>query len=130
MTLYLKLGGRPVFAQAVRTCLRLTCTDTGQSTEAAFTEAWKADLLEFLIYLYGGAPYYEGPLAADLFAPICPDHGAFDHFIDRLVAALMGERKTVKLETRLRLVLETIRPKVFGETPVSFNRFAPGGALA
>jgi len=114
MTLYLKMGGRPAIERAVRHLERRLLADERLTTDlgVAPDRFAPSDFAEFLIYLFGGAPFYEGPSVRTLFRPYCRCDATFDMFVDHLATVLIAQRLPVRLETELRLTMETIRPRV------------------
>ena len=113
MTLYLKLGGRPTFQEAIETLERRLKQDGKFSQPHGGHVLPNADeLCEFLIFLFGGAPFYDGMPIDRVLRPLRLDDTRYDRFVDHVVIALTGGRPSVRNETQLRVVMEHIRPHV------------------
>lgn len=117
MTLYLKMGGRPAIEEAVQHLERRLQADASLSRHGPIKQNSLAqdDLAEFLIYLFGGAPYYSGLPVSVLFRPYCRCDATYDSFVDHLSAVLIAQRLPPLVETELRLAMETIRPRVLAQ---------------
>ena len=112
MTLYLKLGGRPGISRAVEGLLeRLRKDRTGRADHELDVEQ-RTDLTEFLIFLSGGAPFYDGRPIASLLSHFCPNDAAFDRMVDLLAEAAIGQERSIRVEAELRLMMEHIRAHV------------------
>ncbi|MEO9527864.1 Clp protease ClpP [Roseibium sp.] len=120
MTLYMKLGGRKAIMQAMPALhARLDkdpCFDI-----ATFRQEFERsdDLTEFLIFLSGGAPFYDGKPVADLLSPICTGEDVYIRFVDHLVAVLFTERSTEDEKDALRQLMDQLRPQVLDPKPVA-----------
>ncbi|ADZ70239.1 hypothetical protein [Polymorphum gilvum] len=114
MTLYLTLGGRPAIRQAVAAVLTEPMPEAGGGTVPAAAATAADDLTEFLVFLFGGAPIYEGPPISHTLAPYCADPGGYDRFVDRLARHLVGRNLPVRVEAELRVLLERVRRHVVG----------------
>jgi hypothetical protein len=120
MTLYMKLGGRKTIMQAMPCLLsRLDqdpCFNLGRFRQEM---GGSDDLTEFLVFLSGGAPFYDGRPICDLLSPICTDKEVYARFVDHLVAVLLGSRTETGDETELRQLMDKIRPHVLAPRPVA-----------
>jgi len=113
MTLYLKLGGRPAFQEAVETLENRLCQDgTFPPSQDGRVLRHSDELCEFLIFLFGGAPFYDGMPIGMVLKPLRLDDVRYDRFVDHVVDALAGSHSTIRNETRMRVALEHIRPHV------------------
>ncbi|GAB4517480.1 MAG: hypothetical protein Tsb0019_17260 [Roseibium sp.] len=118
MTLYMKLGGRKAIMQAMpRLLARLDedpCFDLGPyRREIEHSD----DLSEFLVFLAGGAPAYDGKPVCELLSPICTGDEVYNRFVDHLVAVLFGESPQHDDETDLRQLMDRLRPRVLNPRP-------------
>lgn len=118
MTLYLKIGGRPAFKEA------MTRLEDRLSSDGSFGFAEQGgklsntdDLCEFLIFLSGGAPFYDGSPVAEILGPLRLSDARYDLFVDHLVDVLTGDLRSIRAETELRLVMEHVRPHVVSPPP-------------
>jgi len=118
MTLYMKLGGRKAIMQAMpRLLARLDgdpCFDLGPYRHE-FEHS--DDLTEFLVFLSGGAPVYDGKPVSELLSPICTDKEVYNHFVDHLVAVLFSASAAPGDETELRQLMDRLRPRVLNPKP-------------
>ncbi|MES0809193.1 Clp protease ClpP [Roseibium sp. SCPC15] len=120
MTLYLKLGGRDAIIRVMpRLQARLeqdACFD-----HAGFRKEFEHsdDLTEFLIFLSGGAPFYEGKPVCNLLSPICTCPDVYERFVDHLVAVFFAGRDHHSDEEHLRDLMDRLRPQVLDPKPVS-----------
>lgn len=120
MTLYMKLGGRKAVMQAMpRLKQRLEqdeCFDL-----SGFREEFERsdDLTEFLIFLSGGAPFYDGKPVCELLSPICTCSDLYARFVDHLVGAFFGGKAGTGDETEFRRLLDRLRPQVLSPKPVA-----------
>ncbi|MCV0426425.1 MAG: Clp protease ClpP [Roseibium sp.] len=120
MTLYLKLGGRKAIKRAMpHLQARLEqdpCFDLG-----GFREEFERsdDLTEFLIFLSGGAPFYDGKPICDLLSPICTCSDVYERFVDHLVAVMFGGTYSKSDEASLRDLMNRLRPQVLDPKPVA-----------
>ncbi|MES0881718.1 Clp protease ClpP [Roseibium sp. SCP14] len=120
MTLYLKLGGRDAIIRVMpRLQARLeqdACFDN-----AGFRKEFEHsdDLTEFLIFLSGGAPYYEGKPICSLLSPICTCSDVYERFVDHLVAVFFAGQDDQNDEAHLRELMTRLRPQVLDPKPVS-----------
>ena len=129
MTLYLKLGGRPAFQNAVQKLKNRMLFDgaidrRNQGASLQNTD----DLCEFLIFLSGGAPFYDGQPIAEILSPLCPDDKRYEMFVGHLVDILIADQDNPQTETELRVVMEHIRPHVVSNAPSRPCRPAQGEA--
>ncbi|PVB60930.1 Clp protease ClpP [Labrenzia sp. 011] len=119
MTLYMKLGGRKAIMQAMprlRTRLEQdSCFDLSKFRQEFETSD---DLCEFLTFLSGGAPFYDGKPVAELLTPVCPSQETYQRFVDHLVAVLFDGSASGE-ESVLRDVMERLRPQVLNPKPVA-----------
>ncbi len=120
MTLYIKLGGRRAITQAMpRLQARLE-----QDTRFAFDSFRKEfecsdDLCEFLIFLFGGAPFYDGKPVYELLSPVCTSADVYEQFVDHLVSVFLGSKFSGEDETNLRRLMERLRPQVLSPKPAA-----------
>lgn len=113
MTLYLELGGRTAILNAVSAALAGT-----DATQPGTAE----DFTEFLVFLFGGAPVYEGPALHQTLGSVCRDHAGFDRLADALARALIRSPQTRPLDHDVRRTLEQIRcHAVRGPHPVALS---------
>ncbi len=113
MTLYLELGGRTAILNAVSAALAGT-----DATQPGTAE----DFTELLVFLFGGAPVYEGPALHQTLGPVCRDHTGFDRLADALTRALIRSPQTRPLDHDVRRTLEQIRcHAVRGPHPVALS---------
>ncbi|MDN3719579.1 hypothetical protein QW131_11205 [Roseibium salinum] len=62
----------------------LVSISAGSATDLARSD----DLSEFLIFLCGGAPFYDGEPVSRLLSPLCSSADTYQRFVDHLVAVL------------------------------------------
>ena len=119
MTLYLKLGGREAVVRAMpRLKARLEQDPCFDITR--FREEFEGsdDLTEFLIFLCGGAPFYDGKPVCELLSPICTCSDVYEQFVDHLVIVFFAGNENQCDEAELRQLMETLRPQVLDPKPV------------
>jgi len=120
MTLYLKLGGREAMMKAMpRLRARLEqdpCFDISR-LQKEFERA--DDFTEFLIFLVGGAPFYDGKPISELLSPICTCKDVYERFVDHLVMVLLAGKRSDRDEYDLRQLMTTLRPQVLDPRPVA-----------
>lgn len=112
MTLYIELGGRSVIERAVRQVLNVRLQNTSRPSDVMLphqAELLREDLTEFLIFLFGGAPFYEGPAIHHAFSYICNSHSAFDEVRDMFIEELTPRPQTAGLRPQVHAALEQIR---------------------
>ncbi len=113
MTLYLKLGGRPAFQEAIKTLEnRLYQDGAFRPSQDGHILRHADELCEFLVFLFGGAPFYDGMPIGAVLQPLRLDDSRYDRFVDHVVNALGGNRSSVRNEAQMRVVMEHIRPHV------------------
>ncbi|MBD8875476.1 Clp protease ClpP [Roseibium polysiphoniae] len=116
MTLYMRLGGRPAIVDAVeRLSSRLSHDTSFCDAAKELPEIWREDFSEFLIFLSGGAPFYDSSPISTLLSPLCPTDEAFDVLVDHLAAVLIGRTRSVRLEAEMRLMMEHVRPYIVSD---------------
>ena len=120
MTLYMKLGGRRAIMQAMPRLLSRLEQDPCFHLEDIRGEFERSDdLSEFLIFLAGGAPFYDGKPVCELLSPICTCADVYERFVDHLVSVLLvGPRSSASDETDLRNLMGHLRPQVLDPKPV------------
>lgn len=119
MTLYLKLGGRDAVVRAMpRLQARLEQDPCFDATQFRTEFERSDDLMEFLIFLSGGAPFYDGKSICNLLAPICTCHDVYERFVDHLVMVFFAGRRNKTDEAELRHLMETLRPQVLDPKPI------------
>ncbi len=107
----MRLGGRPAIVDAVeRLSSRLNHDASFSDATKQLPEIWQEDFAEFLIFLSGGAPFYDSSPISTLLSPLCPTDEAFDVLVDHLAAVLIGRTRSVRLEAEMRLMMEHVRP--------------------
>ncbi|MEP3047602.1 MAG: Clp protease ClpP [Roseibium sp.] len=120
MTLYMTLGGRNAIMQAMPVIRNRLQEDPCFDEDGLHTEFTQSgDLCEFLIFLSGGAPIYDGKPFYELLAPLCNGPGLYDRFVDHLIAVLVGNRHTSQDEEHLREIMSNLRPQVLDPKPVA-----------
>ena len=120
MTLYMKLGGRKAIMRAMPHLLARLEQDPC-FTPGSFRQEFERsdDLSEFLIFLSGGAPFYDGKPINALLSPICTCADIYERFVDHLVSVLIGGRPAAGDEADLRQLMERLRPHVLDPKPVA-----------
>ncbi|MEP4768430.1 MAG: Clp protease ClpP [Roseibium sp.] len=120
MTLYITLGGRKAILQAMpQLWTRLEqdpCIDLGE-----FRKEYEqsSDMCEFLVFLSGGAPFYDGKSVYELLSPLLTCTNVYDRFVDHLVVILSSESTTQKYESDLREAMSRLRPQILNPKPVA-----------
>ncbi|MHA7772462.1 globin family protein [Roseibium sp. M-1] len=120
MTLYMKLGGRKAIMRAMpRLQARLEqdpCFDL-----AGFRQEFERsdDLTEFLTFLFGGAPFYDGKPVSALLSPICTCVDVYERFVDHLVAVFFGGNALAADEADLRALMQRLQPQVLDPKPAA-----------
>lgn len=112
MTLYIELGGRSVIERAVRHVLSVRLPNTSRPSDVMLphqAELLREDLTEFLIFLFGGAPFYEGPAIHHAFSYICSSHSAFDEVREMFIQELTQRPQAAGLRAQVHAALEQIR---------------------
>ncbi|MCK7612164.1 Clp protease ClpP [Roseibium sediminicola] len=120
MTLYMKLGGRKAIMRAMPHLLARLEQDPC-FTPGSFRQEFERsdDLSEFLIFLSGGAPFYDGKPICELLSPICTCADVYERFVDHLVFVLFNGRPTADDESHLRQLMGRLRPHVLDPKPVA-----------
>lgn len=120
MTLYMKLGGRKAIMEAMPHLLARLETDPCFDLDTYRRQSERSeDLTEFLIFLSGGAPLYDGMSVTDLLSPICTGEKIYGRFVDHLVAVLVGDDLVDGEEDDLRQLMDQLRPHVLDPKPVA-----------
>jgi len=120
MTLYMKLGGRKTITQAMPRLLARLEQDPRFTLGSLRQELERSDdLTEFLVFLSGGAPFYDGKPINELLSPICPCQEVYGRFVDHMVCVLFGGNPAAADETDLRNLMDRIRPHVLDPKPVA-----------
>ncbi|MEE4013388.1 Clp protease ClpP [Roseibium sp. FZY0029] len=123
MTLYMKLGGREAIMQAMPHLKARLEQDPCFDVSSFLPEFEHSDdLTEFLIFLSGGAPIYDGKPVSDLLAPICTCNNIYERFVDHLVAVIFNGVRAPGDEADLRDLMDRLRPHVIGRKPVARAR--------
>jgi hypothetical protein len=119
MTLYMKLGGREAIIQAMPH-LKARLEQDPCFDVASFLPEFEHsdDLTEFLVFLAGGAPIYDGKPVRDLLAPICTCNNIYERFVDHLVAVIFNGAPATEDEADLRDLMDRLRPHVLARKPV------------
>ncbi|WP_417694547.1 hypothetical protein [Roseibium sp.] len=111
MTLYLDLGGRPALRHATtRLLTRLQLDPLFAETTLSHQNDLQEDLIEFLCFIFEGAPVYEGRTANEMLGPYCACDQTFDHLVDHIVTVLIGSTGASPLETTIRARFDRLRP--------------------
>ncbi len=120
MTLYMKLGGRKAIMGAMPS-LKVRLEQDPAFNVDSFREEFEhsENLSEFLIFLAGGAPLYDGKPICELLSPLCRCSQSYDRFVDHLVAVFFGTRNAPAEEDQLRDLMDRIRPQVLNPKPVA-----------
>ncbi|QFS99574.1 hypothetical protein FIV06_19240 [Labrenzia sp. THAF191b] len=120
MTLYMKLGGRTAIMRAMpRLKARLEQDPCFDVTNFLPEFEHSDDLTEFLIFLAGGAPFYDGKPVCELLAPICTCNNIYERFVDHLVAVIFDGAPAPGDEEHLRELMSRLRPHVLNPKPVA-----------
>jgi len=120
MTLYIELGGRKAIMQAMpHLQSRLEqdpCFDLSK-----FRQEFERsdDLTEFMVFLFGGAPFYDGKPVDALLSPLCTCADVYERFVDHLVAVFFDQRTVPAAEESLRHLMDQLRPQVLSPKPVA-----------
>ncbi|GAA0771798.1 Clp protease ClpP [Roseibium denhamense] len=119
MTLYLSLGGRGAIEQAMPR-LKQQLKDDSCFDLSAFDKTFGGsdDLCEFLIFLLGGAPFYEGKPICDLLSPLCTCDDAYERFCDHLLSVFGPGTLSGAEVSSFRAILEELRPRILDPKPV------------
>lgn len=119
MTLYLKLGGREAVLRAMP-CLQARLEQDPCFEIARFREEFESsdDMVEFLIFLSGGAPFYDGKPICELLSPICTCTDVYERFVDHLVTVFFTDNGSEGDEAELRRLMDALRPQVLDPKPV------------
>lgn len=111
MTLYLKLGGRPAVEAAVSTLLERLSKDPvfTRRQQGALKTCPREGLIEFLVFIFAGAPTYEGNSLHEAHGGLVVTGAQLDRFIDHLVSIFSDDGKDARISIETRLVLERVR---------------------
>lgn len=113
MELYLTLGGRPAIKAAVERLDHRLRLDSGfGASNKPLPASYLEDLTEFLVFVTGGAPVYEGRPVSSLLRPLCPSDEAFEILVDHVVTVLIGRERRFAEEAELRRLLGHAKPLV------------------
>ncbi len=120
MTLYMTIGGRQAIVEALPHLRARLETDPCFDMDR-FQEEFGAsgDLAEFLIFLFGGAPSYDGKSVAALLSPLCTCSETYERFTDHLAVVFLSGNDTPEAETNLRDLMERLRPHVLHPKPLA-----------
>ncbi|WP_196223264.1 hypothetical protein [Roseibium sp. RKSG952] len=107
----MKIGGRPALEQALVELRFKLRADAGFSflTQPEHYLS-NGDLCEFLVFLCGGAPLYEGLPVNVVFGPLCPTHDAFDAFSGHLARSVC--KGDIQVENDIVDLLNKVRPSI------------------
>ncbi|WP_428524836.1 Clp protease ClpP [Roseibium sp.] len=120
MTLYMKIGGRKAVLAAVPALKERLDADPCFDLSALRGEFdTSGDLCEFLVFLFGGAPFYDGKPVTDLLSPLCDCDDVYGRFVDHLVAVLLRNALSEENEAELRSLMERLRPHVLAPRPTA-----------
>jgi hypothetical protein len=120
MTLYMKLGGRKAIMRAMPSLKVRLEQDSCFDLDGFRQEFDRSDdLTEFLIFLSGGAPFYDGKPVSELLSPLCTCADIYDRFVDHLVAVFFKDSRAGNDEQDLRALMNRLRPQVLNPKPVS-----------
>lgn len=120
MTLYYNLGGRRAIIQAMPR-LQARLEDDPCFDLSGFRDEFERsdDLSEFLVFLFGGAPVYDGKPVDSLLSPLCTCKEAYERLVDHLVAVFLNDRESRADEEDLRDLMERLRPRVLSPKPAA-----------
>ncbi|CTQ54916.1 hypothetical protein LP7551_03455 [Roseibium album] len=119
MTLYLKLGGRKAILRAMPSLKARLEQDSCFNLESFRQEFERSDdLTEFLIFLSGGAPFYDGKPVSELLSPVCTCADIYERFVDHLVAVFFTGSRAASDEQELRALMKKLRPQVLNPKPI------------
>lgn len=113
MTMYFTIGGRPACARAVEQ-LEHHLSQDARFTLPKHDGRWchADDFCEFLVFLAGGAPFYEGLPISQILGSFCPNNERYDHVAGLLASLLTGNAESAHLKPKLHAALEHLRPHV------------------
>jgi len=120
MTLYMNIGGRAAIAKALALLKERLEADPCFDAAPVLDEVHdSSDFSEFLIFLTGGAPFYDGKPVSDLLAPLCGCKEIYGRFVDHLVATLLAGQAGGSDETSLRALMDRLQPQVLSPRPAA-----------
>ncbi|MBO6894326.1 MAG: Clp protease ClpP [Roseibium sp.] len=120
MTLYMKLGGRQAIMRAMPSLKSRLEQDPCFDLKGFRQEFEHSDdLTEFLIFLSGGAPFYDGKPVSELLSPLCTCEDIYHRFVDHLVAVFFDNHRGESDEKGLRDLMDRLRPQVLNPKPVA-----------
>ncbi|WP_428644908.1 hypothetical protein [Roseibium sp.] len=120
MTLYMTLGGRKAILAAMpRLQARLETDPCFDANRFRHEFERSEDLTEFLVFLFGGAPFYDGKPIPELLSPLCSCSDVYERFVDHLVTIFSRDTNTPETENDLRQLMERLRPHVLDPKPVT-----------
>ncbi len=120
MTLYMKIGGRSAVSGAMSSLRERLDADPLFELSAFRTDFDRSsDLCEFLVFLFGGAPFYDGKPVSDLLSPLCRCADAYERFVDHLEAVFFGSAGATEDKDDLRAIMANLRPRVLAPKPAA-----------
>ena len=119
MTLHMKLGGREAVVRSMpRLQARLEQDPCFDVTMFRQEFEHSDDLTEFLIFLAGGAPFYDGKPVCELLSPICTCTDVYERFVDHLVVVFFAGSRNENDEAEFRSLMDALQPQVLDPRPV------------
>jgi hypothetical protein len=120
MTLYMKIGGRKAVLAAIPPLKNRLESDPCFDLAPLRGEFdASGDFCEFLVFLFGGSPFYDGKPVTDLLSPLCDCDDVYGRFVDHLVAVLLHDDLNEESEAELRSLMERLRPHVLAPRPTA-----------
>ncbi len=118
MTLYLRLGGRPAVEAAVSSLLERLGDDPVFMTrnQVALKACPRESLTEFLVFIFAGAPTYEGNSLHEAHGGLVVTGAQLDRFIDHLVSIFSNDGRDTRISIETRFVLERVRQYLLSPT--------------
>ena len=118
MTLYLRLGGRAAIDEALfRLRERLSGDPAFKHANFRGELQSRSDFAEFLVFLVGGAPFYDGRPVNELLSPLCDSEDLYDRFAGHIIDALRDFGCSKEDAQELRSLLLRLRPQVLDPKP-------------
>lgn len=113
MTLYLNIGGRKAI-KAVLPVLqaRLEADPVFDPDHIRQAFGQTTDLCEFLVFITGGAPVYDGKPMAELLMPLCRSEEAYGRFAEHLAAGLGDQGAAPQDVTELHQLMQRLRSHI------------------
>lgn len=117
MTLYLRLGGHPAIERAVDEVMAQLVKDPlfMSRNQVRLRICPRTGLVEFLTYLTGGSPTYEGLPLGFVHDGLFVNERQFDVFAQYLISAIGRNGEDMRAATEISYILERVRPYLFAE---------------